>query len=152
LKVQDAKPGFVFTAATELAFLRAAGRWAFPIHSTLAMTGLRIGELVHLPIKELDLEGGRFLVRDKTALRWRVKIGNARDVPLPPEVVADLSRVIGDRQSGPVLLRERFVYVSPPLAGDGERSERACLERRKAAGPALSRAKESRVALVLKQA
>ena len=29
LKVQDAKPIFVFTAATELAFLRAAGRWAF---------------------------------------------------------------------------------------------------------------------------
>jgi len=146
LKVQDAKPIFVFTAATELAFLRAAGRWAFPIHFALAKTGLRVGELVHLLIEELDLEGGWLLVRNKTALGWRVKTGNERDVPLLPEVVAVLRRAIGDHMSGPVLLRERFSGGSPPLVGDRQRLEQACLERRKAAGPALSRAEEARVA------
>lgn len=146
LKVQDAKPIFVFTAATELAFLRAAGRWAFPIHFTLAKTGLRVGELVHLLIEEVDLDGGWLLVRNKTALGWRVKTGDERDVPLLPEVVAVLERVIGDRESGPVLLRERFCGAAPPLVGDRQRLERACLERRRAAGAALSRAEEARVA------
>src|SRR5207237_8019868 len=47
-KVEDAKPIFVFDAATELAFFRAADAWAFPIHLTLAKTGVRIGEAVPL--------------------------------------------------------------------------------------------------------
>src|SRR5262249_40074867 len=42
LKIEDAKPIFVFGAARELAFLRAAPAWAFPIHFTLAKTGLRV--------------------------------------------------------------------------------------------------------------
>jgi hypothetical protein len=45
LKIEDAKPIFVFTADTELNFLKAASDWVFPIHSTLAKTGLRVGEL-----------------------------------------------------------------------------------------------------------
>src|SRR5262249_27512804 len=72
LKIQDAKPIFVFDAATELAFFRAASGWAFPIHFTLAKTGLRIGELVHLLIEEVDLDGGWLHVRNKTQLGWRV--------------------------------------------------------------------------------
>ena len=45
-----------------------AGQWAIPIHFTLAKTGLRVGELVHLLIEEQDLEGGWLLLRNKTAL------------------------------------------------------------------------------------
>jgi len=131
---------------TELAFLHAAGRWAFPIHFTLAKTGLRVGELVPLLIEELDLEGGWLHVRNKTALGWRVKTGNERDVPLLPEVVVVLRRVIGDRVSGPVFLRERFGAISPPLVGDRQQLERLCLERRRVIGSALSRADESRIA------
>src|SRR4051794_25991171 len=73
MKVQDAKPIFVFDEATEVAFLRAAGPWAFPIHFTLAKTGLRVGELAHLLVEEVDLDGGWLLVRNKAALGWRVK-------------------------------------------------------------------------------
>lgn len=86
LKIEDAKPIFVFDAATELAFFRAAPDWAFPIHFTLAKTGLRVGELVHLLIEELDLVNGWLHVRNKTELGWRVKTGNERTVPLLPEV------------------------------------------------------------------
>jgi hypothetical protein len=82
LKIEDAKPIFVFDAATELAFLKAASDWAFPLHFTLAKTGLRVGELTHLLIEELDLEGGWLHVRNKTGLGWRVKTGNERSVPL----------------------------------------------------------------------
>jgi integrase len=57
-KIEDAKPIFVFNEATELAFFTAASDWAFPIHFTLAKTGLRVGELVHLLVEDVDLEGG----------------------------------------------------------------------------------------------
>jgi integrase len=146
LKVQDAKPVFVFDAATELAFLRAAGPRAFPIHFTLAKTGLRVGELVHLLVEDLDLEGGWLRVRNKSALGWCVKTGHERDVPLLPEAVAVLRRVIGDHRAGPVFLRPRFADVPPPLVGDGRELERVCRERQRAAGPALSRADAQRVA------
>jgi integrase len=83
MKIDDAKPIFVFEPATELAFFKAASNWAFPIHFTLAKTGLRVGELVHLLIEDVDLERGWLHVRNKTDLGWRVKTGHDRPVPLP---------------------------------------------------------------------
>ena len=147
LKVEDAKPIFIFDAATELAFFRASDAWAFPLHLTLAKTGVRIGEAVHLLIEEVDLDGGWLHVRNKTALGWRVKTGTERDVPLLPEVVAVLRRVIGHRQAGPVFLRQRFAGGQlPPLPGDRQELERVCAERQRAAGPAPSRAELLRIA------
>lgn len=141
LKVQDAKPIFVFTADTELAFWKAADRWAFPIHFTLAKTGLRVGELVHLLIEELDLDGGWLRVRNKSELGWRVKTGSERDVPLLPEVAAVLRLVIGNRPAGPVFVRPRFSRSSsPPLVGNRRDLERTCIERQGAAGPSAPRA------------
>ena len=139
LKVQDAKPIFVFDADTELAFLRAACRWAFPIHFTLAKTGLRVGELVHLLVEEVDLDGGWLRVRNKTAIGWRVKTGTERDVPLLPEAAAVLRLAIGGREAGPVFLRPRFAAGPPPLVGDARELERACRERQRDAGGPSSR-------------
>jgi len=62
-KIEDAKPVFVFDAQTELAFLKAADSWSFPIFFTLAKTGLRPGELVHLLIEDLELAGGWLHIR-----------------------------------------------------------------------------------------
>jgi integrase len=118
LKIEDAKPIFVFKANTELAFFKAASDWAFPIHFTLAKTGLRVGELTHLVIEEVDLEGGWLHVRNKTELGWRIKTGQERTVPLLPEEVAVLRAVIGNRAGGPVFLREKLVGKTPKLAGD----------------------------------
>jgi len=108
LKIEDAKPIFVFDAAIELAFFRAASDWAFPIHFMLAKTGLRVGELTHLLIEELDLDKGWLTVRNKTGLGWRVKTGNERVIPLIAEVVEVLRKVIAGRTAGPVFLREKF--------------------------------------------
>jgi integrase len=149
MKVEDAKPIFVFTADTEMAFLKAAPDWAFPIHFTLAKTGLRVGELVHLLIEEVDLDGGWLHVRNKTELGWRVKTGNERAVPLLPEVVAVLRAVIAGRKAGPVFLREKLVGTIPPLVGDRREMERVCGERQQAArvdGGPLARVEAHKVA------
>lgn len=106
LKIEDAKPIFVFTADTELAFFKAASDWAFPIHFTLAKTGLRIGELTHLLIEEVDLDDGWLHVRNKTELGWRIKTGQERSVPLLPEAMDVLWAVIGERRAGVVFRRE----------------------------------------------
>jgi integrase len=105
-KIQDAKPIFVFNEAMELAFFKAASYWGFPIHFTLAKTGLRIGELTHLLIEDLDLGGGWLHIRNKTDLGWRIKTGQERAVPLLPEVTAVLRLVIGSRMhSADMVLR-----------------------------------------------
>ena len=146
LKIADAKPIFVFDAATELAFFKAASDWAFPIHFTLAKTGLRIGELVHLLIEEVDLREGWLFVRNKTELGWRVKTGQERSVPLLPEVVRVLRSVIGKRRAGPVFLREKLVGKTPDLMGDRRELEQVCRNRRQEATQPLSRSEESGIA------
>jgi integrase len=149
MKVEDAKPIFVFTAVAELAFFQAAPDWAFPVHFTLATTGLRVGELTHLLIEDVDLGGGWLHVRNKTELGWRVKTGNERCVPLLPEVVAVLRAVVGERRGGPVFLRERLAGKAPALVGDRRELERVCGERQQAArvgGKPLTRAEAQKVA------
>jgi integrase len=118
LKIEDKKPVFVFDAATELAFLKACSTWAFGIHFVLAKTGLRVGELTHLLIEDLDLAGGWLHVRNKPGLDWRVKTGAERIVPLLPEVVAVLRRVVGERTVGPVFRRARIAAGQSRLVGD----------------------------------
>jgi integrase len=146
LKIEDAKPIFVFAADTELAFLRAACDWAFPIHFTLAKTGLRVGELVHLLIEEVDLDRGWLHVRNKTELGWRVKTGQERSVPLLPEVVSILRVVIGSRKAGPVFLRERLAGKTPSLVGDRCELAKVCWARHQAAPQPLSRSDGQKIA------
>jgi integrase len=148
-KIEDAKPIFVFDAATELTFFQAASDWAFPIHFTLAKTGLRVGELTHLLIEEVDLGSSWLHVRNKTELGWRIKTGNERVVPLLTEVVAVLRAVIGERQAGPVFLRERLVGHLPRLVGNREELARVCAERQQEArgsGQPLSRGEAQKIA------
>jgi len=75
--VEDAKRIFVFDADAELAFLKAADSWAFAVHFTLAKTGLRPGELIHLLIEDLDLDNGWMNVCNKPELGWRIKTRRA---------------------------------------------------------------------------
>ena len=115
MRVEDAKPVVVFDAVAELAFLRAADDWAFPLHLTLAKTGLRPGELSHLLIEDLDLQGGWLRVRGKPELGWRVKTGCNRDVPLAEQLVAVLRQAIAGRSCGPVFLKPGFRGERKPL-------------------------------------
>jgi integrase len=119
LKIEDAKAIFVFDAATELAFLKAASAWAFPIHFTLAKTGLRIGELTHLLIEDLDLDGGWLHVHKKTELGWRIKTDHER--PVPPAARGRGGPAEGDRRAeGRACLRPPEARRDEPQAGRDE--------------------------------
>lgn len=108
VKVEDAKPVFVFGEPTELAFLKTLDDWAFPIHFTLAKTGLRPGELIHCLVEDLDLDEGWLHVRNKPELGWQIKTRRQRSVPLIPELVAVLRRTLQGRTGGPVFQRMTF--------------------------------------------
>jgi len=138
-KIEDAKPIFVFNEPTELAFFKVASDWTFPIHFTLAKTGLRVGELIHLLIEEVDLDNGWLHVRNKTELGWRIKTGQERSVPLLPEVVSVLRIVIGTRTAGPVFIRKQLVGNSPVLTSNRRELEQVCDDRRRRADGPLSR-------------
>lgn len=108
MKVEDAKPIFVFEEPIERAFFEDADDWSFPIHLTLAKTGLRPGELRHLLIEDVDLDAGWLHIRNKPELGWRIKTGRERSVPVIDELSLVLKRVISDRTHGPIFLRKLF--------------------------------------------
>ncbi|HLH24828.1 MAG TPA: tyrosine-type recombinase/integrase [Chloroflexota bacterium] len=59
--------------------------------------GLRVSELVHLQIEEVDLDARRLLVNQG-------KGGKDRYVPIPQKLMAALAAWIGKRTAGPVFL------------------------------------------------
>jgi integrase len=136
MKVRDSKPIFVFDEQAELKFFQAADAWSFALHFTLCKSGLRSGELVHTLIEDVDLNQGWLRVRSKPELGWTIKAGGDRDIPLAPEVVDLLKRVVGDRTAGPLFLRMKIGPKSPPAIG-GDRSALARIAR--------SRLEESRI-------
>jgi len=138
MRIEDSKPVFVFDEATEQAFFENTPRWAFAIHFTLAKTGLRVGELVHLLIEDLDLSSGWLTVRNRPELGWRVKTGHGRVVPLVTELVLVLKAVIGIRVQGLVFLRERLEGC-PALGGDSTALIKELKQRCVAVGHPLTR-------------
>lgn len=125
MRIDDRKPVFVFDEDTELRFLREAKSWEFPIHLTLAKTGIRPGELCHLLIEEVDLKNGWISVRNKQDLGWATKTRNERTIPLITELRSIFRRVIGSRPNGPIFRRTQFV----PTAGDFANPSRSDLVR-----------------------
>jgi integrase len=132
MPVEDAKPITLLTPDQETAFFNACNDWELPIFLTLALTGLRPGELTHLLLPDdLDLTTGYLFVRNKPHLGWQVKTRNERSVPLIPELVAVLQEVIGARKTGPVFLRAKFWNgAHPPLSGLPYAELVATIERR----------------------
>ena len=129
-RIEDAKPVYVFDAETELRFMQEADDWTFAIHVTLAKTGLRPGELVHLLIEDIDLEEGWLHVRNKPELGWQIKSRRDRSVPLAPELVAVLRRVVGNRQAGVLFLRQRFDPAKSRLAQLDRKGLARAIQRR----------------------
>lgn len=149
--IEDAKPVFVFDADSELAFLQAADAWSFPVHFTLAKTGIRSGELTHLLIEDLDLEGGWMHIRNKPDLGWRIKTRRERSIPLAEEVALILRHVIGDRNAGLVFRRQRFDPRSHPLSSAARKQLARAIARQIAAAEeesdrVLSRSEEAKIA------
>ncbi len=136
MPVEDAKPVVLLTPSQESAFFQTCNSWEFPLFLTLALTGLRPGELTHLLLPDdLDLTAGYLSVCNKPDLGWQVKTRNERHIPLVPELVEVLRRVVGARRSGPVFLRSRFGGGLWPQLCGLSRAGLACeVERRVRAG------------------
>jgi integrase len=109
MPIENSKPIQLLKPNEEQAFFEACDVWQLPIFLTLALTGIRPGELTHLLLPDdLDLVEGWLHVHNKPQLGWQVKTRHERSIPLVPELVAVLQQVIGSRACGPVFQRRRF--------------------------------------------
>jgi integrase len=109
LPVEEVRPVVLFSAAQERAFFEACDGWQLPLFLTLALTGLRPGELTHLLLPDdLDLDAAVVRVRNKPKLGWQVKTRAEREVPLVPVLVVVLRRHLDGRTRGPVFRRRRY--------------------------------------------
>jgi len=91
------------------AFFAACDDWQRPIFTMLAAYGLRVGELAHLLVEDVDFETGAIPIRSKPYLFWWVKTSRRRVLPIFPEIEPILKAAIGDRRAG-------FVFVNRPFA------------------------------------
>jgi integrase len=98
----------VFTPEQEKAFFAACGEWQRGIFLMLASYGLRVGELTHLLVEDVDFEVGTVEIRSKPELFWSVKTGRSRTLPLVPQTRDLLTRAIAGRVAGFVFSNEWF--------------------------------------------
>jgi integrase len=118
LRDRDSRDGerVIFAPAQEEAFFEACDDWQRAIFVTLATYGLRVGELTHLLVEDVDLVAGSFRIRSKPELFWSVKTGRTRELPLVPKTRAIFEQLIGERKAGFVFLRDGFASgkIKPP--------------------------------------
>jgi site-specific recombinase XerD len=98
----------VLTPAQEEDFLRACSEWHQAIFVPLISYGMRVGELVHLLIENVDFTAGTVEICSKPEMFWRVKTARRRRLPLTAATRALLRGLIGTRKAGFVLLNDRF--------------------------------------------
>ena len=95
------------------AFFEACDEWQRPIFLVLALYGLRVGELTHLLIEDVDFREGVVYIRSKPEMLWHVKTSSERVLPVCPEVGPLLEELVGDRKAG-------FVFLNRRVAGGRE--------------------------------
>jgi len=91
-----------------VAFLEALDDWSFAIFVTLALTGLRPGELVHLLVEDFDPKDGLLHIRNRPELGWQVKTRRDRTLPLLVSHTRILKRMLGSRACGTLFARIQF--------------------------------------------
>ena len=74
----------VFPPEQERAFFNSSDDWQHPIFQILAIHGLRVGELTHLLVEDVDFEHDSLAICSKPWLFWSVKTGRERELPLSP--------------------------------------------------------------------
>jgi site-specific recombinase XerD len=92
------------------AFFAACDDWQRPIFIMLAAYGLRVGELTHLLISDVDWAEEVFRIRSKPELLWRVKTRDERVLPILPEIHELLAACIGQRKAGFVFTNRRGLH------------------------------------------
>jgi integrase len=109
VKALQRRPGRPLTASQVQELAEACGPDGVVVR-TLAFTGLRWGEMAGLRVRDLDVGRSRLLVSRSVGERGGVltvgttKTGKAREVGVPPALLAELSNLAGDRDSDEPLL------------------------------------------------
>jgi len=107
-----------------------ASAWEFDILLTLALTGMRPGELSHLLIEDFDVEGRMLHIRSRTELGWQTKTRRDRSVPLVPPLTEILQQMLAGRRSGTLFVRPRTLGSQLPSWGSSARQVQHELQRR----------------------
>lgn len=100
----------LFTPEQLRDFFAACDEWQFGVLFTLALYGLRVGELTHLLVSDVDPAQDVLQIRSKPELLWHVKAKSERVLPILPEVRQLLLDRIGDRKEGFVFLNRKFFH------------------------------------------
>lgn len=101
IPIETRRPILIFSADEERPFFEQCDDWQFPLFATLAMTGMRPGELCHWRLPEdVDLVHSLLMIRNKPKLGWQVKTRCERVIPIIPELRKLSCQVIGQRQAG----------------------------------------------------
>jgi integrase len=121
----------IFSKEQEQTFFGACNDWQKPIFTTLAGYGLRLGELTHLLVEDVDFANDVFVIRSKPWLFWSVKTGRERKLPLLPGTMVLFEKAIGGRKAAFVFLNEEFATgrSQPTFAFNSPQAFKAHLEK-----------------------
>ena len=89
-------------------FFETCDDWQFRVFFVLALYGLRVGELTHLLISDVDLAQDLIHIRPKPDMYWTVKTQRERLLPILPQVKTIIESCIGDCQEGFLFLHRGF--------------------------------------------
>ena len=105
-KLRNREPSSVKLLASEQLrdFFQACDAWQFPLFFILSLYGLRVGELLHLLISDVNLAKEQFTIQSKPFLVWYVKSNRQRTLPVIPAVRPIFESQMGDRGEGFVFL------------------------------------------------
>ncbi len=107
-RARNGQPERVFSEKEMESFLEACDDWQRPIFVVLAAYGLRVGELTHLLIEDVDFDKHVLTIRSKPELCWHVKTSKERRLPIFPEIRSIFERLIADRKAGFLFLNRNF--------------------------------------------
>lgn len=108
MPVDHRRPIRLPTTEQAATVLRLADDWSFPIFVTLALTGLRPGELVHLLVEDFDPQDRLLHVRNRLALGWQVKTRQDSTIPLLAPHAALLESILATRRAGTLFQQQKF--------------------------------------------
>lgn len=99
----------MLTSEEMTVFLEACDGWQRPIFETLVTYGLRVAELTHLLVEDIDFKNGVLHIRSKPELVWYVKTSRERELPIVDGIADTLRVLVGKRKAGFVFLERPFV-------------------------------------------
>jgi integrase len=122
LRTREVSTVQILTPEQQQAFFKACDDWQKPLFCVLALYGLRVGELTHLLVSDVDLREGRLEIRSKPEMFWRVKTQRERVLPIPAELHGLFERCIGGRREGFLFLNRKVASgLQEPAEAFGSR-------------------------------